>query len=400
MNHRLLRTFAAINALLIVGGAIAVSIIAVASISNGQAQDTVGADILMTFVIVALALLTLLIVHRRPENRLGLGLALLSLFVVILGASEDYATYGTRIDPGSLPHVEVAAWLASWLWVPALMPLLTLLFLLCPDGRPPTPAWNKVLAAVSINLAVLSVAAALKPGPIEGYTQFDNPFGLAALGQAVEIVGTIAIMLLVPCIGLCAVAMVQRFRRARGIERQQLKWFALSGVGALGSFIVAWIIALNQESDAVWDYAFTFAIGFVTFATSLAVLRYHLYDIDHILNRTLVYGLLTIGLGAVYVGTVVSSQELLNTVSGGSDLAIALTTLIVAALFLPARRHVQQIVDRRFNRRQFNAALTIDAFSARLRQQIDLDTLRYELLAVVDETMEPNRMSLWVRRGE
>ena len=399
MTHRFLRRLAAVNVVVIVGVAVAENTLAVASISRGVGTDTAGADIAMTLILSVLAVLTLIIVYQRPENRLGLGLALLSLFVLLVGVSEDYANYGTRIDPGSLPHVEVAAWLASWLWVPALMPLLTLLFLLCPDGRPPTPAWNKVVTGVSINLVVLSIAAALKPGPIEGYTQFDNPFGLSALGPAVEIVGTIAIILLVPSVGLCAAAMVQRFRRARGIERLQLKWFALSGVGALASFIAAWIIGLNQESDAVWDYAFVFAIGLVAFSTCIAVLRYHLYDIDHIINRTIVYGLLTLGLGAIYAGTVVGSQEILSAVSGSSDLAIVTTTLIVAALFLPARRAVQGVVDRRFNRRAYDAALTIDAFSARLRDHIDMDTLRYELLAVVDETMQPARMMLMWTKG-
>jgi hypothetical protein len=193
--------------------------------------------------------------------------------------------------------------------------------------------------------------------------------------------------------------MIQRFRRSQGIERMQLKWFVASAIGALLLFLAAWAIAIGQESDVVWDYAITFAILLVALSTTISILRYRLYEIDRIINRTLVYALLTATLATIYFGVVVGLQSLLRTLSGGTDLAIALTTLLVAALFLPARQRLQQIVDRRFNRRAYDAALTVDAFSARLRDQIDLDTLRYELLAVVEATMQPAGASIWVKEN-
>jgi hypothetical protein len=176
-----------------------------------------------------------------------------------------------------------------------------------------------------------------------------------------------------------------------------LKWFAAAAVAAILSFVVSWIISLPTDSDVVWDFSTYFAVGIVLLATVISVLRYRLYDIDRIISRTLSYGLLTATLAALYAGLVVALEALLQPVSGGSDLSIVLTTLVVAALFLPARRRVQRLVDRRFNRHTYDAQRTIDDFSARLREEVELDTLRYELLAVVAETMQPAHASLWLR---
>jgi hypothetical protein len=202
-----------------------------------------------------------------------------------------------------------------------------------------------------------------------------------------------AFTLLLSALVGCVHAIV-RFRRSQGVIREQFRWIAFAGILALiGTLLTAF--------DGLYTVAslIQFA-GFAGFpiAVGLAILRYHLYDIDRILNRTLVYGLLTAGLAAVYFGSVVALQAGLQELNGGNDLAIAVTTLLVAALFLPARRFIQSAVDRRFNRRAYDAARTIDSFSTRLREHVELDTLRYELLAVVDETMQPTSASVWLRQ--
>jgi hypothetical protein len=219
---------------------------------------------------------------------------------------------------------------------------------------------------------------------------------LPVIGPALAVVQYLAYLLLIPAIGLSGAALVHRFRRSHGRERQQLKWLALAAVAAFVVFVLSWPASILIHN--IWDITPLIVFSFLPIATAIAILRYQLYDIDRILNRTLVYALLTACLGALYLGVVVGLQALLSSVAGGSDLAIVITTLLVAALFLPARRRVQEMVDRRFNRRTYDAARTIDAFSARLRQQIDLDTLRYELLAVTEETMQPSRASVWLRR--
>jgi hypothetical protein len=301
------------------------------------------------------------------------------------------------VKPGIFPAVDVSAWIGTWLWVWVFIPPVTLLLLVAPDGRLPSPRWRPALLLNFAVFFLLSISQAFHAGPIEGYPSIINPLGLEPIDPILEVANMFGFILLTAAIATSAAALILRFRRSHGIERQQLKWFAIAGAGALSLFLISWAISLNSESDEIWDYSTTIAVALFPLATGIAILRHNLYDIDRIINRTLVYAVLTAGLGATYFGLIVGLQEALSTVSGGSDLAIVVTTLVVAALFLPAQRRVQEAVDRRFNRRTYNAARTIEVFSARLRQEIDLDTLRYELLAVVDETMQPATASVWLR---
>jgi len=200
--------------------------------------------------------------------------------------------------------------------------------------------------------------------------------------------------LLLVCTGAAVVSLVLRFRRSQGVERQQLKWFTYAGV-----LLFAWsAVDLVLPDVAPFTAFFGLTIALVPVAAGIAVLRYRLYDIDRLINRTLVYGLLTALLAGVYAGAVL----VLGQVFGGfraepPTWAIAGVTLAVAALFQPARRRIQQVVDRRFNRRNYDAAKTIEAFSARLRDEVDLDALSAELLAVTNLTMQPTAASLWLR---
>jgi hypothetical protein len=190
-------------------------------------------------------------------------------------------------------------------------------------------------------------------------------------------------------------SLLPRFRRARGVERQQLKWFAYAAA-LLAAFLISQALGL-QTFGLVDLLVETLTFAGVYAGIGIAVLRYRLYEIDRLVNRTLVYGTLTALLGLVYAAGVFGLGSLLNPTRGESALAVAASTLAVAALFQPARRRVQQVVDRRFNRRRYDAAKTINAFAVRLRDQVDLDTLSAELLAVVNQTVEPDKASLWLR---
>jgi hypothetical protein len=292
-----------------------------------------------------------------------------------------------------VPLGALAAWVQAWTWVPSIFLPLSLLLLLFPDGRPLSPRWKRLTIA-STGMLVLQMLAA---SVVDGGGRVRNPLALDE-GDAKVIVGVSGVLLLL-FIGVCLLSVASafiRFRRAGRLQRQQMKWFAYAvvmNIGLQGTNVILW-------SDDDENSLFGVGLILLALAIGLAVLRYGLYEIDRIISRTLVYGLLTAGLASVYLALVVGLQALLQPLSGGSDLAIVVTTLVVAALFLPARRRVQRLVDRRFNRRAYDSQRTVDAFSARLREQIDLDALRYELLAVVADTMQPVSASLWLRRGE
>jgi hypothetical protein len=250
-------------------------------------------------------------------------------------------------------------------------------------------------------MVILFVTSIFMPGDLGAPYDFEAPTGIEALRKAGMVVIFACLVPILLITFAAAASIIGRFRRARGDEREQFKWFA-SAAALLPLMLVLHMLAdglYPAAIDAV-ELAVEFVIAALPIAVGIAILKYRLYDIDRIINRTLVYGLLTALLALTYFGFVVGLQAVLQPVSGSSNLAIALTTLIVAALFLPARRRLQSAVDRRFNRRAYDAARTIDAFNARLRQEVDLDSLRYELLAVVDETMQPAGVALWLRTPE
>jgi hypothetical protein len=233
---------------------------------------------------------------------------------------------------------------------------------------------------------------------LDGSLDVENPMGFSWEPRTESTAGRALLALGVLLLFVSAMAPVLRFRRAGHIERQQIKWVMFSGL----LFVVALAIVLRLDSTSGFSrdassLVYVLALLGIPVSITIAILRYGLYDIDRIISRTLTYGLLTAALATVYFGLVVGLQAVLRPVSGGSDFAMVATTLVVAAMFLPARRTLQRVVDRRFNRRAYDAQKSIDAFSARLREQIELDTLRYELLAVVNETMQPTRASLWLR---
>jgi hypothetical protein len=289
-------------------------------------------------------------------------------------------------------------WLNAWvgaLWAGLVLSFVLLLF---PTGRLPSRRWRPVAWACAVCVTVLCLQQAVMPGPLEASGQ-PNPLGIDSARIALEWIYGLVTLCFVVLMLLCAGSVVVRFRQAGGVERQQLKWFAY-GAGQL-----AVLFALSLGLPGLWnrwvplpvgDLVFGFSFALIPVTIGIAILRYRLYDIDRLINRTLVYALLTAILGLCYVA---GSLVFVLVAGAGTPPSwlVAAATLAAAAVFRPARRRIQQAVDRRFNRRKYHAAKTIEAYSVRLRDQLDLDTLSNELLAVVNQTMEPARVSLWLR---
>jgi hypothetical protein len=365
------------------------------AIPNGSvARDPAGVLYLLDFT--AFMVVGTLIVARRPGNAIGWlfsAVGLLALSLSLAGEFTEYA-YGTR--PGALPSAILAAWYLGWGAYPLFILTFTFTLLLFPTGRLPSPRWRPIAWLAAVDLAVVTVLAALRPTLTVGHDEraIANPIGIRGLPHPEQ--GAVGAVLtgLFTVVSLAACAsLVARFRHSRGEERQQLKWFAYAATLMVISSIVGGMLF-----PAGGDVGAGITIALLPVAAGVAILRYRLYDIDRLINRTLVYGLLTALLGLVYATVVL----VLGQVFGGigtapPSWAVAGATLAVAALFRPARRRIQAVVDRRFNRRKYNTAKTIEAFSLRLRDEIDLDALTAELLAVVDQTIQPTRASLWLR---
>jgi hypothetical protein len=347
----------------------------------------------------AFAMVGSLLVAKRPTNLIGWIMATVALTVAISRAGGTYAAYliVTRGQPDVL--AVFGAWIGSWYWWLVIVPAVIYLPLLFPDGRLPSRRWLPVavlpgIAALSlVTLGALKDTLVLDAGVEDTRYRIDNPIGIEGLGfvEDLPIFGMLNVLLLVGVVGASA-SVVVRFRRSRGVERQQMKWF----VYAAALLLLA--PAVNPLPDVVNGVWFALVLIATSTAIGIAVLRYRLYDIDILINRTLVYGSLTAMLVLVYVGGVVSLQYAFRALTGQeSQIAIVASTLAIAALFNPLRRRVQTFVDRRFYRRKYDARKTLEAFSAKLRQETDLDALNDELVSVVQETMQPAHVSLWLR---
>ncbi len=312
--------------------------------------------------------------------------------------SGTYAVYALVTQPGSLPAGEVAAWFSAWVQNPVYL-LFVYLFLLFPDGRPLSRRWRPLLWINGILIATTVVVEAFDPGRIQGDEPIRNPLGIEAAAGIFAVVAELVFYLTMLLVVVSAVSVYLRFRRASGVERQQIKWlaYAASLVGIVA--VVGVIGELLLGGFGWWIFLVLVATLFgIPLSVGAAVLRYRLYDIDIVINRTLVYGASTALLAAVYVGSVVLLQGTLRALTGQeSQLAVVVSTLVVAALFDPLRRRVQAFVDRRFYRSKYDAAKTLEAFNSRLRDETELDTLSSDVIGVVRETMQPEHASLWLR---
>jgi hypothetical protein len=305
--------------------------------------------------------------------------------------TDGYARYAVMARPGAFP---AAGYMARFLVLTFLAGLacVSFILLLTPTGSLPSPRWRWWARATAAAPVVSAISWLFGPGVLDQpYPPLASPLAIHALAGLLGVAAPVAITVTGLAVLVGAGSLVLRFRRARGMERQQLRWVAL--VAALAP-VATLIIVATPDSEAVFVWTAGVYLALLPMAIGAAILRYRLYDLDHIISRTLAYGLLTLLLGGGYAVVVLGLGQLLGQ---DSSLVVAGATLAVAAMFQPARRRIQTIVDRRFNRRRYDAVKTIEQFSARLRQQVDLDTLATELLAVVDQTMQPTVVSLWLR---
>jgi hypothetical protein len=362
--------------------------------NNSVAQDPALALYLLDFT--AFMVVGALIVARRPDNAIGWLFSTVGLLALSLSLANEYTQFAYVTRPGTLPGPIVAAWVGGWGAFPLFGLTFTFTLLLYPTGRLLSPRWRPIAWLAGIDLGAITVLAALQPTLAVGHEgrAIANPIGISGLPHPERgaLGAVLTGMFTVAALAGCA-SLVLRFRRSRGEERQQLKWFTY----AAALMVLSWVVGALLL-PAAGDLIAGTTIALLPVAVGIAILRYRLYDIDRLINRTLVYGLLTAMLAAVYAAVVLVLGQLFGGIgTEPPSWAVAGATLAVAALFQPARRRIQQVVDRRFNRRKYNAARTVDAFSTRLRDQVDLDTLSAELVAIVDQTMQPTKASLWLR---
>lgn len=364
----------------------------------------VGGAIFLVFPLVGA-----LIAARRPGNPIGWLLLIPGLFWTLNGTLNYYTVYGVA-SPGSVPLPVIVAGINNWLWVPFVGLLGTFVFLLFPDGMLPSRRWRPLAWLSGVVIVLASVMVLLAPEPMQGLGGLRNPFGVRAF-PPLEIAPYILVPLLLSCIVLSVLSLVLRYRRSRGEERQQIKWiaYAASLVGTLYLTAMVGSFAYPQETwfapgSPVWqvslEYAALLSFTLIPTAIGFAVSRYRLYDIDLLINRTLVYGLLTVLLLLVYFGGVATIQVIFRALTGQEQqpqFAVVVSTLAIAALFDPLRRRIQSLIDRRFYRRKYDAQKTLAAFSKKLRDETDLDVLGDDLVGTVRDTVQPEHVSLWLK---
>jgi hypothetical protein len=359
-------------------------------------DETLGAAavafaVLQALIFTVLAGAGALAAARRPRNPVGWLFGAAAFCLACLMVSDALYWQAAFGRPGPHPAAELALWVENWAWVPALVSLFSLVPLLFPTGAPPGRRWRLVGWVAVTTGIVTTVATALSPGPLQSSEWVTNPTAVGGLG--LRTIANAAFVIWLASALAAVVSLVVRFRRSRGVERQQLKWVTTAGCLLLLSFPVSALLDDWVSEPAGWAGLLCGLLGLAV-AVSVALLRYRLYDLEVVINRALVYTGLTVTLAATYLGSVLLLQLVLSPSSG---LAVAASTLAAAALVQPARRRIQEIVDRRFYRRRYDAQRTLESFGARLRDEVDLDSLDGALRGVVVETMQPAHLSLWLR---
>ena len=351
---------------------------------------------------VAFATVGALVASRQPKNAIGWIFCWLGLSFSLGSASEEYALYALVTEADSLPWAERMVWLTAWFGGPIIFALFALGFLLFPDGRLPSRRWRPVVW-IELVAVICLVAFAFEPGPLGnlGLVRVTNPFGIQGASALLGTMSWVGFFITLAVAVAGGISLVVRFRRAQGVERQQIKWFAFSGIVFCAVFAAApflWSLPKSPATAWIWPVLFLAGASTVPAAVGIAILRHRLYDVDLLINRALVYGPLTATLALTYLGSVVALQYVLRALTGQeSQLAVVASTLAIAALFVPLRRRVQGLVDRRFYRRKYDAAKTLEAFNARLRDETNLEVLSEDLVGVAMGTVQPEHVSLWLR---
>ncbi|MGZ3622998.1 MAG: hypothetical protein ACXWPG_07835 [Ktedonobacteraceae bacterium] len=332
-----------------------------------------------------------LIVWQRPRNTIGWILCAIGLGTAITDFSGAYTAYGLV----HLPGTAIFNWLGNTIWPINWVLFLVFLPLLFPDGKPLTRRWRIVgwLAAALALLSMLAGWISLANGKLIGNgISADFWSSLSTTFNLLQLPLTIAAL----------VSLVLRFIRSEERERQQIKWLTY-GTATMAMLIICGFLVFNNPDSPIVGLIFSFALMLLPLSIGISILRNQLYDIDRLINRTLVYGILTILLALVYFGLVFGLQALTHLLTGQvsqSPIVIVASTLIIYALFQPLRQRIQRIIDKRFYRSKYDAAKIIANFSSTLREEVDLNTLTEHLVAVVQETMQPAHVSLWLRKAE
>jgi hypothetical protein len=355
---------------------------------GGDPEESLFEGIALLAAFMAFPVVGALIASRHPGNAVGWIFLGIGVTVGLLLVAAGYARYALVLHPGrDLPGATLAAWVEGWVWMPLIGTIPTLLFLLFPTGRPPSRRWRPVAWLAGAEIALVSVLSMTEEKLVGYGYSIPNPIGIQGLGDVEKI--PILLLPFFPLALLCASSLIFRYRSAHSEERQQLKWVAVFAV----------LFAVGVMAEDIFklpNILFSLLLGALPASVGIAILRYRLYDIDLVINRTLVYGSLTALLAASYFGIVVLLQGIVPG-ADDSDLAVAGSTLAVAALFRPARSRIQGFIDRRFYRHKYDASRTLERFSSRLRDEVDLETLSADLLGVVRETMQPKHASLWLQ---
>jgi hypothetical protein len=360
-------------------------------------QDAVGSIVLL-LGFVAFGLVGMLILWQRPGNSLGWIMSAVGLLACWGVLADTYADIGISAGRGSELLLQISIWVSLWYWYPLLGLILLFTPLLFPDGRTPSPRWRPVVWLVAIDVTLITFLAAFHETSGEPGESVDNPLGITGIENPEQgILGSVLFGSLFILLGTALLSVVVRYRRSGEVERHQIKWLLFATVLALLE------LALGERIEDALNTTILFGLLVALFPTSIAIaiFRYRLYDIDVVINRTLVYGSLTATLVATYYGGIIVLQRLLVFVTGDeSALAIVASTLAIAALFNPLRRRFQAFIDRLFYRKKYDAAKTLEAFSLRLREETDLDALGDGLVSLVRENMQPAHVTLWLRPRE
>ena len=372
---------------------------AIALATSVLAAVLLPSNAFVVVLVVPFAVVGLILVSRRPEHRVG---RLFCSFAATFGVAvlaNAYGTAGLAAQPVAPGAAEVA-WVYSWIWIVYVLQL-ELALLSFPTGRLAGPRWRWFAGTTFVVGVLLAAGLALRPGMLED-AGITNPHGVEALAPAADAVGVLTGAFLLTMLVSFA-SPLARLRHTSGDEREQVKWVAAAGVVlASGVIVPGALVRVGVDPDVVAvlsNVSYVVGVVSVPFAMGVAILRYRLYDIELIIRRTLIYGSLLVLLGLAYLAGIGLLQAVLRPLTGGSEIAVALSTLVSVALFQPVRTRVQGAVDRRFYRSRYDAAHILDAFGARLRDEVDLDSVRADLLDVVRDTVRPIHASVWLREA-
>jgi hypothetical protein len=375
-------------------------------LSSGESAEWHSVAVLLAFLIFVLtfSVVGVLLATRVPANPIGWIMLVAGFAFMLAGLTLGLAE--RSIDAGHTTGVVAwVAWASTWLWMVGTgfgVPLLLLLF---PTGRLPSRRWRPVMIAAAVGMALTVITTALSPfdpedSDIGGAV---NPIALEDAGGLLDVLAAIGGILFPLGVIGAVVSLFFRYRGAGAEQRQQLKWLMYAAILCVTALMVeTTTFGINEESEFATNIANTISaasIALMPIAIGIAILKYRLYDIDLIVNRTLVYGALTVILAVTYLGLVVLMQQVTSAITPSSDLAVAASTLTVAALFTPLRSRVQAFIDKRFYRRRFDARRTLEAFGTQLRDSVDLETLKGEIVGTLGRTLEPSHASLWLRES-